>query len=963
MEFRIIKTILVLTFLLHISDQCMAQVSGVNYQIRFNPATCLYEARLIITGGSATSAIQRAQFSAQYSIVVPTGSSVNIAANHMPLQNNQNYGGAQPTIWYISSSVQNPAALAGYDLYSITPTLTPTSFYNNLNTGDTVRLFSLQINPLPICGFGVRPYENGVDPDSSAPGMAGGDFSNGFTIGGTAQKYEANTPSVYGEKPSVSTFETSCNQGITINLNATVPGCQAPLSYKWSGPLDFSSNTQNVSIPQANQLNNGTYKIVLTDNIGCKDSLLIYATAKPDAGPDHSVKCYATGTVTINTSGPGTWSIGNESAGTVVISDPNAQNINVHSFSTYGTYYLIKTFNNCSDTAVIQANNICNCSVTNVISLPENNAFCNPPDAVLLSANTINQPGTYLWQYSLNNQNFSAAPGLSSEINYSTQQLSEGIHNFRRIFFRTDLPNCSDTSNIVAINVSSKPDAGQDFIINCIEHAQVQLNGSGTGYWYLGNMSAGSVSISSVTQTNPLISNFTNIGTYYLVRANIYCSDTTIIIINDLCGCDVPDVGEHQNTCAGSKIELGGTCAMGIWTAHTQNPTGASLSGTVSGKAEVQFNTSASGLFRFIFSVNDDLHDTLQVVVSSLPVINAGEDFDYCIDSGPVTIVAGGGQSYNWSDGSVGSSVTVAPQATTTYIVTGYNYTGCSGTDTITVNVKPKPTGSIPSMPPCYVNENLQLSSGQWSHGVYYQWSGPMGFNANIPQPVIPNVQMENAGMYYLTVTSSDECSASASIQIEIFEKALPVNLINFEGRWDDVKSLNQLNWSTASEINNDYFIIERALTAEEFLPVGRINGSGNSSSPQYYTFPDKQVDPGTNYFYRLRQVDYNQRFTYSKIIKIQTSSSRLQEHTVLMYPNPAIDNIFLRVGSTPVSDILINIYNQNGVNVYRDYISDINENTNLLERFHPAQMPAGVYSVLLSGTEFQMVKRLRIVK
>jgi hypothetical protein len=963
MKFRIIKTILVLTILWIISDQCTAQVSGVNYQIRFNPATCLYEARLIITGGSATSSIHRAQFSAQYSIIVPTGLSVNIAANHMPLQNNQNYGGTQPTIWYISSSVQNPAALSGYDIYSITPTLTPTSFYNNLSTGDTVRLFSLQINPLPVCGFGVRPYENGVDPDSSAPGMAGGDFSNGFTIGGTAQKYEANTPSVYGVKPSVSTFETSCNQGITINLNATVPGCQAPLSYKWSGPLDFSSNTQNVSIPQANELNNGTYKIVLTDNIGCKDSLQIYATTKPDAGPDHSVLCYATGAVTINTSGPGTWSIGNASAGTAVISDPDAQVVTVNSFSTHGTYYLIKTFNNCSDTTVIQVNNNCDCSVANLISLPENITFCTPPDAVLLTANTISQPGTFLWQYSLNNQNFSTAPGVSSDVNYSTIQLSEGIHSFRRIFIRTDLPNCSDTSNIVSLNVSSKPDAGQDFIINCIVNAQIQLNGSGTGYWYLASQSAGSCSISSVTITNPLISNFTNNGTYYLVRANLYCSDTTTIIINDLCGCDVPDGGEHQNACAGSKIQLTGSCSVGIWTAHPQNPTGASLSGSVSGKADVQYNKSASGLFRFIFSVNENLHDTIQVGVSSLPVINAGDDFDYCRDSGPVTIVAGGGQSYTWSNGSVGSSVTVAPQTTTTYVVTGYNNAGCAGTDTITVHVLPKPTGSIPSMPPCYVNDNLQLTSGQWTHSVLYQWSGPMGFNANIPQPVIPNVQMENAGMYYLTVTSADECTASASVQIEILEKALPVNLINFEGRWDEGMSLNQLNWSTASESNNDYFIIERSFTTDGFSPVGRMNGAGNSLSQQFYSFQDKDVDPGTKYFYRLRQVDYNQTFKYSRIIMIQTPSNRLTDHEVLLYPNPAIDNVMLRIGSTPVSGIMVNIYNQNGINVYRNYMSDINENTNLLERFHPEQMPAGVYSILLSGAEFQMVKRLRIIK
>ena len=73
------------------------------------------------------------------------------------------------------------------DFYSIIPRISPASQYNNLALGDTIKLFSLIISPIPDCANDIRLFENGVDPSSSDDGMNGGDFSNGFTIGGASQ--------------------------------------------------------------------------------------------------------------------------------------------------------------------------------------------------------------------------------------------------------------------------------------------------------------------------------------------------------------------------------------------------------------------------------------------------------------------------------------------------------------------------------------------------------------------------------------------------------------------------------------------------------------------------------------------------------------------------------------------------------------------------------------------------------
>ena len=962
MPFIKCKLVLILV-ICSLTSVLRAQVTGVNYQILFNPATCLFEGRLIINSGSATSPIQRAQFSAQYSIIVPTTSTLTLVSNHMPLQNNQNFGGIHPTVWFVSSYIQNPASLPDYDIYSITPSLTPTSFYNTLNTGDTIHLFSFSVDPLPPCASGVRPFENGVDPGSSAPGMNGGDFTNGFTIGGASQKYEGNAPTIYGSRPEITRFETSCSSDIAINLSANTSGCQAPLSFLWTGPMDFVSTSQSISIPNANHLNNGVYQVIISDNIGCKDTLSIQASAKPFVSEDLNSGCYLTGTFTLPDIGPGEWILGSNSDGEATISKIHSHFITVSAFSSEGKYYLVKDQNNCADTTIITVGNNCTCGITNIITQPETAVFCGHAENIQLTGNNSDSAGDFIWQYKFNNEPYTHAPGLNNQQNYQSTLLSVGTHSFRRIFSDHANMECKDTSNNIIIIVDTQPDAGQDHHLNCHENTSVTMNASGGTYWYPGGESNGTLRMNSVTSYYATVSDFSTHGTYYLIRSSMFCTDTSKIIIQNLCGCDAAIAGDSITLCAGDIHVLKGSCRVGRWYGDLSNPSGASITDTIDGQARLSLSKTALGNYRFIFTIGDTLTDTLFISVLSTPVINAGQDFEYCENSPPVTIVAGGAYSYIWSTGQTGSSIIVSPQADTDYIVTGTDIEGCSSTDTVSVRFLHKPKGTIPSMLPCYVNEDLQLLSGQWIPAAHYQWSGPMGFNANVQQPVITNVQIENAGMYYLTVTSADECTATASIQIEVYEKALPVNFLNFEGWWDKDKNLNQLYWSTASETNNDYYIIERGLTTDSFLPVDKVNGAGNSSSIQSYIFTDKDIVPGMKYFYRLRQVDYDERITYSRIIMIQTGTIRLQDYEVLLYPNPAIDNVVLRIETNPLNEVMVNIYDQNGINVHRNFISDVNENTNLLEKFHPDQMPSGVYSIQLSSAELQLVKRLRIVK
>lgn len=96
----------------------------------------------------------------------------------------------------------------------------------------------------------------------------------------------------------------------------------------------------------------------------------------------------------------------------------------------------------------------------------------------------------------------------------------------------------------------------------------------------------------------------------------------------------------------------------------------------------------------------------------------------------------------------------------------------------------------------------------------------------------------------------------------------LPIKLIEFNADYSTEKVL--LNWITASEINNDYFEIERSSDANNWEHIAKINGAGNSNQTINYIYVDiNPLNTNTSY-YRLKQVDYNGNFSYSIIIPVK---------------------------------------------------------------------------------------------
>ncbi len=215
---RFIFTLTLLSlFLFNLS----AQVITTDFQLKYDANNSTYNCYIIIKEGSASTTNERIQFSSQYTLVLPTGSDFGPITSYMPLRNNADYNGTQPMPWHITAIINSPECQPESDFYSITPTLNPTSRYNDLNVGDTIKIFSFTVDNITDCDNVVRIYENGVDPNSFQPGMEGADFSNGFTIGGYEQLYSSNAAPVLPPEPIVFSNEDDEAGSIRFCVNGS----------------------------------------------------------------------------------------------------------------------------------------------------------------------------------------------------------------------------------------------------------------------------------------------------------------------------------------------------------------------------------------------------------------------------------------------------------------------------------------------------------------------------------------------------------------------------------------------------------------------------------------------------------------------------------------------------------------------------------------------------------------------
>ncbi len=137
-------------------------------------------------------------------------------------------------------------------------------------------------------------------------------------------------------------------------------------------------------------------------------------------------------------------------------------------------------------------------------------------------------------------------------------------------------------------------------------------------------------------------------------------------------------------------------------------------------------------------------------------------------------------------------------------------------------------------------------------------------------------------------------------------DQIVPVELLEFSGRWMEDDLWSELVWITSMEINSNYFAVERTEDVSAgFEEIGTVKAAGFSANESAYIFNDEEIYKSGIYYYRLRMVDLDGSFEYSKIIAIEVIFDESQDQKISfgVYPNPAdhVLNVELTVKKSAV--------------------------------------------------------------
>ncbi len=182
----------------------------------------------------------------------------------------------------------------------------------------------------------------------------------------------------------------------------------------------------------------------------------------------------------------------------------------------------------------------------------------------------------------------------------------------------------------------------------------------------------------------------------------------------------------------------------------------------------------------------------------------------------------------------------------------------------------------------------------------------------------------------------------------------LPVELLSFSATED--KGITKLNWATASEINNDYFSIERSADGKDWNEIGIVKGAGNSSIEKNYTFTDVElpVTIGDLFYYRLKQIDYDGKHEYYGPISVQLTPS--DDWELMLQNNPVCNDLQCNLLLPEDENMQAEILDFQGRKLIAETMNGI-RGSNFLQ-FDLNKMEAGIYLIKIYSDKKSVARK-----
>jgi len=185
----------------------------------------------------------------------------------------------------------------------------------------------------------------------------------------------------------------------------------------------------------------------------------------------------------------------------------------------------------------------------------------------------------------------------------------------------------------------------------------------------------------------------------------------------------------------------------------------------------------------------------------------------------------------------------------------------------------------------------------------------------------------------------------------------LPVELSSFTASAANDRIL--LNWSTATEVNNRGFEIERSSGGSDFITVGFVKGAGTTTEIQNYSFSDNV--PAGIYTYRLKQIDFNGKFEYSQTVEVDFTGG-LSYVLDQNYPNPFNPATTISFVTKENSRVSLKVYNVLGDEVATLVNGELTGGVHNVQ-FDASTLSSGIYFYTLTAGNFTETKKMLLMK
>jgi hypothetical protein len=262
------------------------------------------------------------------------------------------------------------------------------------------------------------------------------------------------------------------------------------------------------------------------------------------------------------------------------------------------------------------------------------------------------------------------------------------------------------------------------------------------------------------------------------------------------------------------------------------------------------------------------------------------------------------------------------------------------------------------------------ISGATLLNGVFTGFAAPHTYSISFSQAMAPGT----SGYFIFTVTTSSTAIIGHTVKVDgaaspvVFGfttnpnvtnnqtdlggiQTLPVNLLSLAAK--AIQETVEVKWTTSDEINNAYFDIERSADGVHFVNVGSVSAGGAGSLTHTYSFIDREPETGVNY-YRLKQVDLNSHFQYSKVVETNLQTGAFRMSTV--YPNPVKNMLSWSLYTPNSKQVLVQLSAISGNILSSQHINLVKgKNPQLM---NIARFPAGQY--LLSVTDAEKNTRLQ---